>query len=442
MNHQDRTTRFLQRRYATHLGRRYVSTAASVILLGLCGCSKLDSINSAVAQTPPLQEQSSPSNGQVATPVVNTKVTAANARFGFKLFSEILKQNSSQNSQNIFISPTSVAIALDIAYNGAKGETQQAIAKTLELQGISLPEINSANATLIAALQNSDDIQLNIANSLWARQDISFNPDFIQTNQDFYKASVTNLDFSDPEAANVINDWVRQTTDGRIDRIIQQINPNDVLFLINAIYFKGKWTKQFDPKQTTDQPFYLTTGGQKQHPLMSQSGKYRYYENEKFQAVSLPYGNDGKLSLYVFLPHDNSSLTAFYQDLNADNWEKWIEQFRNRQGSIRLPRFKIDYDLTLNDTLKALGMGIAFEPSADFSGIGDNLTISEVKHKTFVQVNEEGTEAAAATSVGITLTSAFLEQPFQMIVDRPFFCAIRDNQTGTILFMGSIVDPQ
>lgn len=442
MNHQDRTTRFLQRRYATHLGRRYVSTAASVILLGLCGCSKLDRINSAVAQTPPLQEQSLPSNEQSATPAVNTKVTAANAKFGFKLFSEILKQKSSQNSQNIFISPTSVAIALDMAYNGARGETQQAMAKTLELQGISLQEINSANAALIAGLQNSDDIQLNIANSLWVRQDVDFNPDFFQTNQDFYKASVTNLDFSDPEAANVINDWVRQSTDGKINSIVQQINPNDVLFLINAIYFKGKWTQQFDPKQTTGQPFYLTTGGQKQHPLMSQSGKYRYYENEKFQAVSLPYGNDGRLSLYVFLPHDNSSLTAFYQDLNADNWEKWLDQFRNRQGSIRLPRFKIDYDLTLNDTLKALGMGIAFERSGDFSGIGDNLTISEVKHKTFVEVNEEGTEAAAATSVGITLVSAPLEQPFQMIVDRPFFCAIRDNQTGAILFMGSIVDPQ
>ncbi len=444
MNYQDRTkTKFLQRRYATRLGRRYVSTAASVILLGFGGCSKLDSINSAVAQTPPLQQQSSPSNEQLATPVVNTKVTAANTKFSFKLFSEILKQNNSQNSQNIFVSPTSVAIALAMTYNGAKGETQQAMAKTLELQGISLQEINSASAALIAAVQNADDkVQLNIANSLWAKQDINFNPDFLQTTEDFYKATVTNLDFSDPGAVNAINDWVKQSTNGKIDRIVQQINPDDVMFLINAIYFKGKWTKEFDPEQTTQQPFYLTAGEEKQHPLMSQSGEYKYYENKKFQAVSLPYGNDGRLSLYVFLPSDNSSLTAFYQALNADNWEKWIAQFRNRQGSIRLPRFKINYELTLNDTLKALGMEVAFEPKADFSGIGDNLALSEVKHKTFVEVNEEGTEAAAATSVGITLTSAPSEQPFQMNVDRPFFCAIRDNQTGTVLFMGSIVNPQ
>ena len=444
MNYQDRTkTKFLQRRYATRLGRRYVSTAASVILLGFGGCSKLDSINSAVAQTPPLQQQSSPSYEQLATPVVNPKVTAANTRFSFKLFSEILKQNNSQNSQNIFISPTSVAIALAMTYNGAKGETQQAMAKSLELQGISLQEINSANAALIAAVQNADDkVQLNIANSLWAKQDINFNPDFLQTTEDFYKATVTNLDFSDPGAVNAINDWVKQSTNGKIDRIVQQINPDDVMFLINAIYFKGKWTKEFNPAQTTQQPFYLTAGEEKQHPLMSQSGEYSYYENKKFQAVSLPYGNDGRLSLYVFLPSDNSSLTAFYQALNADNWEKWIAQFRNRQGSIRLPRFKINYELTLNDTLKALGMEVAFEPKADFSGIGDNLALSEVKHKTFVEVNEEGTEAAAATSVGITLTSAPSEQPFQMNVDRPFFCAIRDNQTGTVLFMGSIVNPQ
>ncbi len=441
MNYQDSktTANFLQRRYAIRLGRRYVSTAASVIILGMGGCSKLDSINSSVAQALPLQRQESPNYAQLTTPAIDQKVITANTRFGFKLFSEILKQGS---SENIFISPTSVAIALAMAYNGAKGETQQAMAKTLELQGISLPDINSTNAALIAAVQNLDDkVQLTIANSLWARQGRNFKTDFLQ-RQDFYQAKIANLDFKDPNAANIINDWVNQSTRGKINQIVSQINPNDALFVINAIYFKGKWTQEFDKNQTTGQPFYLSAGGQKQHPLMSQSGKYRYYENEKFQAVSLPYGGDRRLSLYVFLPHQNSSLTAFYQELNAEDWETWMNSFRNRQGSIRLPRFKMDYDLTLNDTLKALGMEVAFDPQADFSGIGENLAISEVKHKTFVEVNEEGTEAAAATAVGVVLVSAIPQQPFQMNVDRPFFCAIRDNQTGTVLFMGSIVDPQ
>jgi serpin B len=176
--------------------------------------------------------------------------------------------------------------------------------------------------------------------------------------------------------------------------------------------------------------------------MMSQKDKYNYYENEQFQAVSLPYGKEAKISFYVFLPKQNYNLKSFYQNLNAENWEKWMSQFSQQEGFIRLPRFKMDYEVTLNEALKVLGMGEAFTNQADFSGIGENLAISDVKHKTFVEVNEEGTEAAATTSVGIVATSLPANEPFRMIVDRPFFCAIRDNQTGSILFMGSIVDPQ
>jgi serpin B len=176
--------------------------------------------------------------------------------------------------------------------------------------------------------------------------------------------------------------------------------------------------------------------------MMSQKGEYRYYETEKFQAVSLPYGKDGKLSLYIFLPNQNTSLANFYKDLNPENWEKWMTLFRNREGLIRLPRFKMEYDLTLNNTLKVLGMEVAFGDKANFSGISDDLLISEVKHKIFVEVNEEGTEATAATSVAIAVTAASAQEPFLMIVDRPFFCAIWDNQTETVLFMGSVVEPQ
>lgn len=445
MNHQEFSkaqARFLQRRYAISLGRRYVSTvAASVIILGLGGYSKLDSMNSVFAQDLP-QRLESLDRRHLEISRLDPRVTAANTKFGFKLFSEILKLNSSTNSQNILISPTSVAIALAMTYNGAGGETQQAMAKALELQGISLPEVNAANAALTAALQNLDDIQLNIANSLWARQDYPLKSDFIQTNQNFYKAEINNLNFNDSVAATTINNWVNQSTSGKINQIVDQINPDEVLFLLDAIYFKGKWTTQFDKQQTAQYPFYLTSGESKQQPMMSQSGEYRYYENKKFQAVSLPYGNDGRLSLYVFLPTQNSNLSAFYQDLNAVNWDKWMTQFSDRPGSIRLPRFKIESDLTLNDTLKALGMEVAFTEAANFSGIAENLALSEVKQKAFVEVNEEGTEAAAATSVGVELIAAVPEQPFKMIVDRPFFCAVRDHQTGTVLFMGSIQEPQ
>ncbi|TVP56680.1 MAG: serpin family protein [Nodularia sp. (in: Bacteria)] len=430
---------FLQRRYGVSLGRRYVLAAASVVLFGVLGCSQVSgNTNTLTKSDQPYSETPLPKKSLIS----DTKLVDSNNKFGFKLFSEILKNNSSED--NIFVSPSSVAIALSMAYNGASGSTQQAMAKTLELQGMSLPEINSAYSTLKELLENPDpQVQLTIANSLWANKEASLQPSFIKSTQDFYKAKVTNLDFQDAASANTINQWVEDSTSGKINKIVEKIDPDQVLFLINAIYFKGQWSNQFDKSQTAEHPFNLISGEQKQHPMMSQTGEYRYYENDQFQVVSLPYGEDGKVSFYIFLPKEESNLQTFYQNLNFANWEKWISQLRNRDGFIRLPRFKTDYDVTLNDALKALGMAEAFSNQANFSGMGENLKISEVKHKTFVEVNEEGTEAAAATSVGIVPTSLRQKpEPFRMIVDRPFFSAIRDNQTGSILFMGSITDPQ
>lgn len=430
---------FLQRRYGVRLGRRYALAAASVVLFGVLGYSQINSSTSAVAQSR-LPEAEAPLRKKTA--MSDTKVVKGSNKFGFKLFSEILKKDSSET--NIFVSPSSVAIALAMTYNGASGSTQQAMAKTLELQGINLQDINSSYAALKSQLENPEaNVQLTIANSLWADKDASFRSDFLQRVQDFYKAKVTALNFQNAEASNTINNWVQENTRGKINRIVDRVDPSVVLFLINAIYFKGQWSNKFDKTKTAAYPFYLNSGKQKQQQMMSQNGDYLYYENDKFQAVSLPYGKDGKISFYIFLPKQSSNLKAFHQNLNFENWETWTNQFRNREGFIRLPRFKTDYEVTLNDALKALGMEEAFSSKANFSGIGKNLAISQVKHKTFVEVNEEGTEAAAATSVEMSRAS-FSEkpEPFQMIVDRPFFCAIRDHQTGSVLFMGSIVDPQ
>ncbi|MBW4671918.1 MAG: serpin family protein [Cyanomargarita calcarea GSE-NOS-MK-12-04C] len=430
---------FLQRRYGVRLGRRYVLAAAGVMLLGVIGCSQVTTDTSALAQSQlPRSESTVP---KAALKSFDNKLVAANTRFGFKLFSELLKEDS---SKNVFVSPSSVAIALAIAYNGAGGSTRQAMAKVLDLQGLSLEQINTSNGALKAMSENPDEkVQLTIANSLWANKDASFNPEFLQTSQDFYKAKVTSLNFGDAGTPSIINNWINENTRGKITKIVDQIPPDQMLFLINAIYFKGSWTKEFDKKQTAQYPFNLTSGTQTQQLMMSQTGEYRYLENDQFQAVSLPYGQNGQLSFYVFLPLENSSLKTFSQKLDAVKWEKWMAQFRKQEGFIRLPSFQMEYDITLNSALKALGMGEAFSNKANFSGMGKNLAISEVKHKTFVEVNEEGTEAAASTSVGMVTTSVQEKpQPFTMIVDRPFFCAIRDNQTGSILFMGSIVKPQ
>lgn len=427
--------KFLQRRYGVRLGRRYALAAAGVVLMGMIGCSPLTSESSVVAAHPNTESPMS----KVVIP--DTKLVSSNTKFGFKLFSEVLKKNE---GANVFVSPSSIAFALAMTYNGAEGTTQQAMAKALEYSGLSLQQINSSNAALKTLLENPDPkVQLTIANSLWANSNASLNSSFLQRNRDFYASRVTNLDFSDSGAANTINNWVKDSTRGKIDKIVEQISPDQVMFLINAIYFKGAWTEPFDKSQTKQQPFTKASGQIVQTPMMAQRGKYKYLENDKFQAISLPYGKDGKISFYVFLPKENSGdLKEFYQSLNSLNWEKWMPQFRSREGEIRLPRFKMDYEVTLNDALTALGMGEAFSDKADFSGIGKNLAISTVKHKTFVEVSEEGTEAAAATSVGIVTLSAPINPPFSMVVDRPFFTFVRDNQTGSILFMGSIAAPQ
>jgi len=374
---------------------------------------------------------------------IDNRLVTANERFGFKLFAEVSKHEA---GKNVFISPASVGLALAMTYNGAVGETKQAMERALEIQGMNHAELNQAYAQLRQALATPDSkVELDIANSLWARKGVTFNPDFIQRDKQFYGADVTTLDFNDPASAATINSWVTDKTKGKISNIVDQIDAQSVLFLINAIYFKGKWSVEFDKAKTKDDTFTTGAGQQKRHPIMQQSGKYNYYEDKTFQAVSLPYG-DGGVSMYVFLPKAGVSLDELQKSLTASNWDSWMKQFVQTQGEISVPRFKVEYEVGLNDALKSLGMGVAFDPNrANFTGIvqgSENAFISRVKHKTFAEVNEEGTEAAAVTSIEMRVTSVMRPpKTFRMMIDHPFFFAIRDNKTGTILFMGSIVDP-
>jgi serine protease inhibitor len=384
---------------------------------------------------------------QKSAGAIDARLVDANSRFGFKMFAELAKSDA---GKNIFISAPGVAIALAMTYNGADSATRDSIATALELQGMNLDEVNQANLALKRMLENPDSaVALTIANSLWARQGLPFNQDFMKRNQDFYAAQVTNLDFDDPAAATTINRWVNDNTKGKIQQIVDSpIDPSSILFLINAIYFKGAWTVEFDKTKTVDGRFTPSSGSGTMIPMMHSTGEYPYLQADHFQAVSLPYGK-GRVSMYIFLPDEQSSLPEFQNSLNALNWNQWMSQFERTEGDIGLPRFKIEYDVNLNETLKTLGMRIAFDPArANFGKMfpitaAQNVYISKVKHKTFVDVNEKGTEAAAVTSVEMGITS--VREParhFHLVVDRPFFFAIRDNQTGTILFMGSVVDPR
>jgi serine protease inhibitor len=384
------------------------------------------------------QETQSVPQGRESSSESTLTSVSPNTRFGFKLFAEIVRKGT---DKNVFISPSSIALALAMTCNGAEGETQQAMAETLELKGISLQDVNQANAVLLAALKGSDPkVELVIANSLWVQKDLAFKSGFLQRNGDFYGAQVANLDFTDPSASSAINSWVKDNTKGKIEDLVTQeeLNALTVLVLVNAIYFKGIWKEQFGREETREGPFTLLDGRRKQLPMMSQMGWYEYCECQDFQAVSLPYG-EGRISMYIFLPSVAVTLGDFQRSLNANNWRRWLSWFHKAEGTIMLPRFKVEYEVELNDALKALGMGVAFDSGANFEGMcAGPLWISMVRHKTYMEVNEEGTEAAAATAVLMSRSAA---ERFTMVVDRPFFCAICDNATGEVLFMGSIVEP-
>jgi serpin B len=368
------------------------------------------------------------------------RLVAAGNEFGFDLFSRLQAPN---RTANIFISPLSIATALAMTYNGAAGETARAMAGALKLAGLSLAEVNHGSAAWRQGLTSADPkIELAIANALWARQGVEFKPDFLARTRQFYGATVAALDFRAPTAADTINGWVKTQTQGKIPQIVGEIDPRMVMFLINAVYFKGHWQTKFDPARTTDGPFQLLSGQPKPVPMMTQAGTYPYYRGEGFQAVSLPYGQGGT-SAYLFLPDQDSSLSAFLERLSHQTWEEWLPRFSPMPGDLKLPRFTLAYEGELRGPLTALGMGVAFEGgSADFTGMraARDLFIDQVKHKVVLEVNEEGTVAAAITSVGIRVTS--MTPRFTFIADRPFWMAIRDGRTGAILFMGAVVEPK
>ena len=429
-----------------------VFSICGLATLNLANCANADSTNRSnqTVQTSPsvapaaVSEATPEAGGQPAgVNKMETRLAAADNEFGFALFSQI---QAKDRDKNIFFSPLSVAFALAMTYNGAAGETQQSMARALKLDGLSLVEINRASAALTNTLVSSDPkVEMVIANSLWARQGVQFKPDFLARNRQFFGAEIASLNFGSPQAKNTINNWVSRKTRGKIPAIIDRIDAQQVLFLINAIYFKGQWQKRFDKTLTSNEPFYLLSGSPKQVPMMSQSGSYRYYRGDQFQAISLPYGNGGT-SLYLFLPDQDSSLKNLLNGLNHQTWEQWMGRFRNTPGDVKIPRFKLDYEINLNEALKFLGMEAAFTAGkADFSGMRDqrDLFISEVKHKAIVELNEEGTTAAAATSVGIGVTSIQPEpQRFTFVADRPFLMAIRNQQNGAILFIGAVVEPK
>ncbi len=357
--------------------------------------------------------------------------------FGLNVFKAL---SNADPDSNLFISPLSISMALGMTLNGAADSTYEAMKNTLELAGLTETEINESYQSLIALLVDLDpEVAFKIANSIWYREGLPVYEEFIQTNKTYFDAEVAALDFNDPKAVDRINDWVSENTNELIKKIIEEIPDEIIMYLINAIYFKGNWRFEFDPEETLEGTFYNDNGSESRLPMMNQSDlNVPLLSNSETTIIDLPYG-DSLFTMTIFLPADD--IDQFVADLSTQKLSEWYGQIYSTKFSLTMPRFELEYEKKLNGILSSLGMEVAFDKwSADFSRImpinsGMNLYISEVKHKTYIKVDEEGTEAAAVTSVGIGVTS----MPPSIIIDRPFVFAIRENQSGAILFLGKIL---
>lgn len=365
------------------------------------------------------------------------KVRDAANDFSFVLLGTV---TDSQKTANTFISPLSASFALGMTMNGANGQTYDEMQSTLQLGGLSQAEINAGYKSLLDLLMSLDpSVQMKVANSIWYRNSVAFHQTFFDTTKKYFNAEVKGLNFADAASSlNTINGWVSTATNDKIKKVLDVLRAEDVMFLINAIYFKGNWRDKFDAAKTSTATFTPQTGAAQSVPMMNRFDDMSYAETATYQAVDLPYGNTA-FSMTVLLPNAGQDVNAIATGLNATSWNALTSSFRESKVNLTLPKLKLEYAKELTGNLKALGMVTPFKDGlADFSKMTpERVFISFVKQNSFVDINEEGTEAAAVTVVGVGLTSA--PQSYTMRVDRPYIFVIRERLSGTVLFMGKIV---
>ncbi len=367
----------------------------------------------------------------------NTAASATN-KFGLALFKEEARQNK---GKNVLVSPASVAIALAMTMNGARSTTLAAMQSTLGFsENESLETINASMAALLAALTDpSSGVELNVANAIWAEQSMTFKPDFLNRVVAAYQATINNADFGDAGTVDAINAWADEKTKGKIPTIIKSISPDMVMFLLNAIYFKGKWSEAFDKSMTYSRAFN-SEEGEVSAMFMNREAELRYVGNKSYQAVALPFGASGRVVLYVVLPAEGAKIDDFVQNFDGAVFAA-LKQAYKSEVELSLPRFQVEFDTDLKASLGKLGMSEALSAGADLSGLADaSMYISQVKHKTFARFDEDGGEAAAVTAVGVALECVRMVP--RIDVDRPFVAALVDETTDTLLFIGKVSTPE
>jgi serine protease inhibitor len=388
----------------------------------------------------------STSNGNpVPVPELPVEVAKGNQGFAWDLYGKLKEKDG-----NLFYSPFSISTALAMTSTGAKGETLKEMLSTLHL-----PEGDATHAgmgQLLAHLAGSDlkknGYEVTTANALWGQKGESWLPDFLGAMKKNYRAGLSDVDFaSATEAARqTINAWVEKQTRDKIRELLKPgiLTSNTRLVLTNAIYFKGNWAKQFQPKQTNDQEFTFQDGKKEKVPMMHQTGEFRFFANEELKVLEMPYAGDN-LSMVLFLPVKKDGLPELEKQLTSENADKWLGGLHKvKDLQVAVPKFKMESEFKLNDVLGSLGMKLPFDAlKADFSGMTGQtgLFLSAVVHKAFVEVNEEGTEAAAATGAVVAVRSAPVQRP-TFVADHPFVFAIRDTKTQSVLFVGRVSNPK
>jgi len=362
--------------------------------------------------------------------------------FSFSLFKAL--EGFSTDEENLFISPLSASFALGMTYNGAASDTKTEIQSALGWLGLEDDVINGGHSCLIDYLEELDEqVILQIANSIWYREGFDVLQDFLDTNALYYDGEIVEADFSDPATLDAINDWCAEKTNDKILEVLDQIPGGAVMYLINAIYFKGDWKFEFDPEETEEKSFYGLDGSSSTVQMMKQQAEFNYLEGDNFQVIDLPYG-DEKYTMTVFLPNVQE-FENFQDDFTYANYKQWTAAMEEQELVLDLPRFKVEYKTLLNDPLKELGMNRAFGTDADLSNLveGGGPYISRVIHQTFLEVNEAGSEAAAVTVVEIIETTSINGNgPTHFSVNRPFYLVIREVENNSILFVGKVMQPE
>jgi len=359
--------------------------------------------------------------------------------FAFDIFREVVE--NSEEPENIMISPLSISYALSMTLNGANGATRDSMLKALRVTGMTPEEINSSFQQLTEALLSVDKrVLMTIANSVWTKEGFPVKEAFIDILETYYDAESKQFDINDPATPDIINQWIEDNTNGLIKDMMDKLEPDVVMLLINAIYFKGIWKYQFEEGDTDYKTFYKTGNETIEVPMMNQEVDLMVYRGESFTLAELPYGQ-GNFVMDIILPDDQDGINRIIPAITESSFNSWISQATEAKVNMYLPRFKYDYKKKLKDILSDMGMRIAFWPGADFTNIAcTDLNIQDVIHQAFIETNEEGTEAAAATVVIIELSS-MPSGPFVFNADHPFIYIIRETTTNSIIFMGCVNDP-